>query len=79
MNYEVYDNKKMEMLASGYNAAQEMERRIKSGVVIKDVIDAVKDYLSVTRRRVTFEYILLEGVNDSKKITEKNNENREQK
>lgn len=33
---------------------------------LKDVIKAVKNYINVTNRRVTFEYILLENVNDSK-------------
>ena len=33
---------------------------------IKDIMDAVKDYINVTNRRVTFEYILLDGVNDTK-------------
>jgi 23S rRNA (adenine2503-C2)-methyltransferase len=32
---------------------------------LKDVIDAVKKYFSVTGRRITFEYILLEGINNS--------------
>ena len=32
---------------------------------LKDVIAAVKDYISITNRRVTFEYILLSGVNDT--------------
>ena len=31
---------------------------------IKDVINAVKYYISKTNRRVTFEYIMLKGVND---------------
>jgi 23S rRNA (adenine2503-C2)-methyltransferase len=31
---------------------------------ISDVIDAAKHYIQVTNRRVTFEYILLEGIND---------------
>lgn len=31
---------------------------------IEEVISAVKDYISKTNRRVTFEYILLKGVND---------------
>ncbi len=34
---------------------------------INDIIDAVKDYIRVTNRRVTFEYILLKGVNDTQK------------
>lgn len=36
---EIYDNKKQEMLANGYDAAKAMEERIKSGKVIKDVTD----------------------------------------
>ena len=32
---------------------------------LKDVIIAIKDYIKETNRRVTFEYILLENVNDS--------------
>ena len=32
---------------------------------INEVISVVKDYISVTNRRVTFEYILLKGVNDT--------------
>ena len=31
---------------------------------IEDIIDAVKDYIAKTNRRVTFEYIMLKGVND---------------
>ncbi len=34
---------------------------------VNDIIDAVKDYIKVTNRRVTFEYILLKGVNDTEK------------
>ena len=32
---------------------------------INDIMNAIKEYISVTNRRVTFEYILLNGVNDS--------------
>ena len=32
---------------------------------IGDIMDAVRDYIAKTNRRVTFEYILLKGVNDS--------------
>ena len=32
---------------------------------LKDVMSAVKEYISVTNRRITFEYILLSGINDS--------------
>lgn len=34
---------------------------------IEEVISAVKDYIKLTNRRVTFEYILLKGVNDTTK------------
>lgn len=33
---------------------------------INDIMDAVKDYIRETNRRVTFEYILLKDINDSK-------------
>ena len=33
---------------------------------IKEVIEAVRDYLKENNRKVTFEYIMLKGVNDSK-------------
>jgi 23S rRNA (adenine2503-C2)-methyltransferase len=33
---------------------------------IEEVLAAVKDYIKKTNRRVTFEYILLKGVNDTK-------------
>ena len=33
---------------------------------LKDLMRSVKDYVSLTNRRVTFEYILLDGINDSK-------------
>lgn len=34
---------------------------------ISDIINVVKEYIEVTNRRVTFEYILLKGINDSEK------------
>ena len=33
---------------------------------IKELLDAVKDYLKVSNRKVTFDYIMLKGINDSK-------------
>ena len=33
---------------------------------IEEVIETIKEYINVTNRRVTFEYILLKNVNDSK-------------
>ena len=35
---------------------------------IKDIMDAVKEYIDKTNRRVTFEYILLKDVNDSEEF-----------
>ena len=34
---------------------------------LNELMDTIKDYIKVTNRRVTFEYILLKGVNDSEK------------
>lgn len=34
---------------------------------IKDLIEVIKEYIKKTNRRVTFEYILLEDINDSEK------------
>ena len=32
---------------------------------INEILEAVKEYIEITNRRVTFEYILLDGINDS--------------
>lgn len=37
---------------------------------IEDVIEAVKEYETISKRRVTYEYLLLEGINDSKENAE---------
>lgn len=34
---------------------------------IEDVINSVKEYINITNRRVTFEYIMLKDINDSEK------------
>ncbi len=39
--------------------------KINNAYSINELIDAVKYYEKVTKRRVTFEYIMLEGINDS--------------
>lgn len=39
--------------------------KINKSYSIKEVIEAVKYYLSINNRKVTFEYIMLKGVNDS--------------
>ena len=33
---------------------------------IEELMDSIKDYIKVTNRRVTFEYIMLQGINDTK-------------
>ena len=37
---------------------------------IKDIIEAVKEYESISKRRVTYEYLLLDGINDNKENAE---------
>ncbi len=37
---------------------------------IKPLINAIKNYIKKTNRRVTFEYIMLEGINDDEKYAE---------
>ena len=38
---------------------------------LDDLIKAIKDYLKVSNRRITFEYIMLDGINDSKECAKK--------
>ncbi len=40
--------------------------KINKAYPIEEVIDAIKYYLSVANRRVTIEYILIDGINDTK-------------
>ena len=37
---------------------------------LKDLIQTIREYISKTNRRVTFEYIMLQGINDSKECAE---------
>lgn len=48
------------------NAIRSQIMNINNAYKIEEIIAAVKDYIKVTNRRVTFEYIMLKGVNDSK-------------
>lgn len=41
--------------------------KVNKAYPIKDLIEVVKEYLKQTNRRVTFEYIMLEDINDSEK------------
>lgn len=40
--------------------------KINKAYQIKELISAIKEYINITNRRVTFEYIMLSGVNDTK-------------
>ncbi|MDY0295506.1 MAG: radical SAM protein, partial [Acholeplasmataceae bacterium] len=44
--------------------------KINQAYPIEEVIGAIKYYLSVAKRRVTIEYILIDGINDSKETAE---------
>ena len=48
------------------NLIRDKIMNINKAYKIEEVIDAVKDYIKLTNRRVTFEYIMLDGVNDTK-------------
>ncbi len=47
------------------NKIRDMIMPLNKAYKIDDIMDAVKDYIKKTNRRVTFEYILLKDVNDS--------------
>ena len=38
---------------------------------VADIIEAARDYVAITRRRVTFEYVVLGGVNDGPQLARK--------
>jgi len=40
---------------------------ISNGYTIKELMNEIKEYINKTNRRVTFEYIMLENINDSEK------------
>ena len=48
------------------NMIRDKIMNINKAYKIEEVINAVKDYIKITNRRVTFEYIMLDGVNDTK-------------
>ena len=47
------------------NEIRDKIMNINKAYKIEDLIDALKEYIKVTNRRVTFEYIMLDNVNDS--------------
>lgn len=66
---EFADEKLQVNLAISLHASNDTDRsvlmKINKKYTINDVIEASKYYVDKTNRRITFEYILLEGVNDS--------------
>ena len=50
--------------ASNQALRQQLIPRAASKYTLDDLLDECRDYVQVTRRRVTFEYVLLSGVND---------------
>ena len=68
--YEFADNKLQVNLAISLHAPNDELRsklmKINKVYKLDDVIKAIKYYIDKTNRRVTFEYIMLKGVNDSK-------------
>ena len=41
--------------------------KINKAYPIKELMDTINEYIKLTNRRVTFEYIMLEDINDSEK------------
>ena len=52
------------------NTIRDSIMNINKAYKIEEVIEAVKEYISKTNRRVTFEYIMLKGVNDTVECAE---------
>ena len=48
------------------NRIRDKIMNINKAYKIEEVMHAVRDYLKMTNRRVTFEYIMLDGINDTK-------------
>ncbi len=45
--------------------------KINNAYKIEDIMKAVKDYINITNRKVTFEYIMLNNINDTDECAEK--------
>ena len=58
-------------LHSPYDESRKEIMPIANAYSIKEVIDACKYYIKKTNRRVTFEYSLIKGVNDSQEDAKK--------
>lgn len=68
-NYDKQVNLAISLHASN-NKIRDSIMNINKAYKIEDIIEAIKYYISKTNRRVTFEYIMLEGVNDSDSCAE---------
>ena len=55
---DVWQNKQRYIYEKYYN--------VKKPIIQDELFDVLNDYLSVSNRRITFEYIMLEGINDSR-------------
>ena len=59
-------------LALSLHAPNDVLRRqlmpVARSYALSDIMDAMRDYYSVNRRRLTFEYSLIRGVNDSEEM-----------
>ena len=64
MNYDKQVNLAISLHAPN-NEIRNKIMNINKAYPIEEVISAVRDYINKTNRRVTFEYIMLRGVNDS--------------
>ncbi|MDT8716473.1 23S rRNA (adenine(2503)-C(2))-methyltransferase RlmN [Clostridium sp. 19966] len=68
--YELADNKYQITLAISLHAPNDDVRKMTMPIANKysivDIMDACKYYINMTGRRITFEYALINGVNDSK-------------
>ena len=64
MNYDKQVNLAISLHAPN-NEIRNKIMNINKAYPIEEVISAVRDYINKTNRRVTFEYIMLKGINDS--------------
>ena len=66
MNYDKQVNLAISLHAPN-NEVRNKIMAINKAYPIEVLIDAIKEYINKTNRRVTFEYIMLKGINDSEK------------
>jgi len=69
MNYPKQVNLAISLHAPN-NEIRNSIMNINKAYPIEEVMDAVKEYINKTNRRVTFEYIMLKGINDTEKCAQ---------